>query len=165
MKVNVVKPDSVPSTSRGRFTIFLAGSIEMGAAENWQDKFADRLKNQQLDFEVTLFNPRRDNWDSSWTQNKNDKNFSDQVWWELNHLDWCDSIVMYFDPNTKSPVSLLELGLYAKTRKLIVICPDGFWRKGNVEIVCDKEDIPLYNSMNEAFESVINLIRIGKIKR
>ena len=43
---------------------------------------------------------------------------------------------MYFDPNTKSPVSLLELGLYAHTGKLRVCCPDGFWRKGNVDVIC-----------------------------
>lgn len=40
MRINVVKPDSVLSTSRG-FTIFLAGSIEMGAAENGDLIFLD----------------------------------------------------------------------------------------------------------------------------
>lgn len=43
-------------------TIFLAGSIEMGKAENWQDKVVRLLK----DKEVIIFNPRRDDWDSSW---------------------------------------------------------------------------------------------------
>jgi hypothetical protein len=27
------------------------------------------------------------------------------------------------------------------SKKLIVICPDGFWRKGNVEVVCSLYDI------------------------
>lgn len=161
MQVNVVKPDSVLSTSRG-FTIFLAGSIEMGAAENWQESFAKKLQNNSLDNTVTLYNPRRDSWDSSWVQKKDNADFSNQVWWELNHLDWCDLILMYFDPNTKSPVSLLELGLYADSKKLIVVCPDGFWRKGNVEIVCDKYGIPCYNSIDESFDLLINSIRKGK---
>jgi hypothetical protein len=30
-------------------------------------------------------------------------------------------IIMYFDPNTKSPISLLELGLNAREQKLVVM--------------------------------------------
>ena len=45
---------------------------------------------------------------------------------------------MYFDPETKSPITLLELGLYARSGKLVVCCPHGFWRRGNVDIVCDR---------------------------
>lgn len=56
---------------------------------------------------------------------------------------------MYLDPNTKSPISLLELGLHANSKKLWVVCPDGFWRKGNVEVVCSLYDIPLFNSLDE----------------
>jgi len=50
---------------------------------------------------------------------------------------------MYFDPNTKSPISLLELGLHANSGKMIVCCPKGFWRKGNVDIVCERYDVPV----------------------
>jgi len=53
------------------------------------------------------------------------------------------------DPATQSPISLLELGLYANSGKLTVICPDGFYRKGNVEVVCALYDIPLFNNINE----------------
>jgi hypothetical protein len=56
---------------------------------------------------------------------------------------------MYFDPNTKSPISLLELGLFASSKKLIVCCPDGFWRKGNVRIVCELYNIPLFNDYDQ----------------
>lgn len=61
---------------------------------------------------------------------------------------------MYFDPNTKSPISLLELGLYATSKKLHVICPEGFWRKGNVDIICKKYDIPLYETINEFINKI-----------
>ena len=40
-----------------------------------------------------------------------------------------DIIIMYFAPHSQSPISLLELGLYAKTDKLMVVCPEGYWRK------------------------------------
>ncbi|HEX2901441.1 MAG TPA: nucleoside 2-deoxyribosyltransferase domain-containing protein, partial [Bacteroidia bacterium] len=51
-------------------------------------------------------------------------------------MERAELIVMYLDPATKSPVSLLELGLHANSGKLVVCCPDGFWRKGNVDITC-----------------------------
>ena len=80
--------------------------------------------------------------------------FYKQVEWELNDLDKSDLIIMYFDPNTKSPISLLELGLYATSKKLHVICPEGFWRKGNVDIICKKYDIPLYETINEFINKI-----------
>lgn len=115
-------------------SIFLAGSIEMDKAENWQNKIITYFD----DDEITFFNPRRDYWDASWKQEISNPKFKEQVSWELDALDQADVIVMYFDPATKSPISLLELGLFANSKKLVVCCPEGFWRKGNVDIVCER---------------------------
>ena len=30
-----------------------------------------------------------------------------------------------------------------------VVCPDGLWRKGNIEIACHKDGIPLYDNLEE----------------
>ena len=136
-------------------TIFLAGSIEMGVAEDWQTKVANRFESNQ----VTLYNPRRDEWDSSWKQEQKESNFNEQVNWEMNNLEDCDIIFMYLDPNTKSPISLLELGLHAGSGKMIVVCPDGFWRKGNVEIVCTRFNIPLFNSLDDGMGALESKIR------
>ena len=125
--------------------IFLAGSIEMGTAEKWQEK----VINDCIDAPVTFLNPRRDDWDSTWNQSFNDSNFNQQVNWELNAMEKSDLIVMYFDPNSKSPITLLELGLHARSGKLIVCCPDGFWRKGNVDIVCEKYGVKMVPSLDE----------------
>lgn len=125
-------------------SIFLAGSIEMGAAENWQDRFAKEFDVIGWD-DVLLLNPRRDDWDASWEQKITNPQFYEQVSWELNALERCDIIALYFDPNTKSPISLLELGLFAH-ETIFICCPEGFWRKGNVEIVCDRYDVPLFES-------------------
>jgi hypothetical protein len=38
-------------------TVFLAGSIEMGKAEMWQDRLAAKVADIE---DVVLFNPRRD---------------------------------------------------------------------------------------------------------
>lgn len=131
-------------------TIFLAGSIDMGNAVNWQDQITDALHDEN----VTLFNPRRDVWDSSWKQDITNTKFREQVNWELDHLDDADIIVIYFDPNGKSPITLLELGLHASSGKCIVACPDGFWRKGNVQIVCNRFDIPLYDDLDQLIQAI-----------
>lgn len=129
-------------------TFFLAGSIEMGKAEPWQD----RIVKEMADRNVTFFNPRRNDWDSSWKQEISNPQFNEQVTWELEALDEADYILMYFDPNTKSPISLLELGLHANSGKMIVCCPEGFWRKGNVDIVCSKYNIKQVETIDEMIE-------------
>lgn len=130
-------------------TIFLMGSIEMGAAENWQEKITPKL----LNCGYNVLNPRRDDWDSSWKQSINNPEFYKQVNWEISGLNRASAVLVYFDPNTKSPITLLELGylLGDKGRRgVIVVCPDGFWRKGNVEIVCERGNFLLLDSLDDA---------------
>jgi len=42
-------------------------------------------------------------------------------------------IAMFFNPNTISPISLLELGEHAKNRKLVVCYLKGYYRWANVQ--------------------------------
>jgi hypothetical protein len=143
----VIKP---PMPIINGFSVFLAGSIEMGKAKNWQTVIEKEL----ADIPVIIYNPRRDNWDSSWIQSIDNPQFREQVEWELSAMEQSTYILMYFDPNTKSPVSLLELGLFALAKKLIVCCPNGFWRKGNVDIVCRRYDIKQVDSINGLVDNV-----------
>lgn len=133
-------------------TVFLAGSIEMGTAVDWQKNVAEQLRDVEP---LTILSPRRDGWDSSWAQSIGCPPFREQVEWELDALDACDFILMYFAPGTKSPISLLELGLYAGSGKLIVCCPPSFWRRGNVEIVCYRYGITCVESLEEAVAEVL----------
>ena len=126
--------------------VFLAGSIEMGQAEQWQEQFVNAMSDLS---DLVIFNPRRDDWDSSWRQRADDPQFFEQVNWELDMLDAADIVVMYLAPGTRSPVSLLELGLCARSGKLLVCCPAGFWRRGNVEVVCLRHQIPLYDTLED----------------
>lgn len=144
-------PQNIALRDRFKKSVFLAGSIEMGLAENWQELIGNWL----IENDYNVFNPRRSDWDSSWTQSYENPNFSQQVKWELNALEKSDIIIMYLDPSTKSPISLLELGLYASSKKLLVVCPDGFYRKGNVEVVCSLYDIPLFNTIDELKKSYL----------
>jgi len=133
-------------------SIFLAGSIEMGKAEEWQKKIITSVQDKPYIF----FNPRRDDWDSSWEQVKTDPQFRGQVEWELEALEVADYIVMYLDPNTISPVSLIEFGLHAKERKLIMICPDGYFKKGNIDITCEFYKVKQVESIDEFIEMLNN---------
>jgi hypothetical protein len=136
------KPPNIIKLDKDKTTIFLAGSIEMGTAEKWQDIVTSKLSTN-----YNIINPRRDDWDSSWTQDYDNPQFYQQVSWELNGLELADEILFYFDPNTRSPITLLELGLFARSGKCSVICPKGFWRKGNVDIVCNRYNVRIYDNL------------------
>lgn len=128
-------------------TLFTAGTIDMGNSEDWQSKVCEGLNDS-----YTVFNPRRDDWDSSWKQEIGNRQFRAQVEWELEALERCELIIMVFLKDSESPISLLELGLHAKDDKMIVFCPDGFYRKGNVDVVCKKFNIPQFDDIDELVE-------------
>lgn len=137
----------------GHFSIFLGGSIENGKAELWQDKLSSVLI--ETFNNVVIFNPRRENWDASLSNTIENPIFEEQVSWEYEHLEKSDYILLYFQPGTLSPISLMELGLFAGKSKLIVCCPDGFWRKGNVDFICKKFNIPTINN----YMDVLNYLK------
>lgn len=134
-------------------SIFLAGSIEMGLAENWQERVVGALG--ALD--ILVLNPRRAHWDASWEQSIDNPQFREQVEWELDALHAADMVAMYFVPETKSPITLLELGLHAASvpEKLIVCCPKGFWRKGNVDVVCKRYGVRQAESLEALISETI----------
>lgn len=134
-------------------TIFLAGSIEMGVAEQWQERVVAMLAGTPW----TVLNPRRDDWDNSWKQNMQDERFVEQVQWELQGIESCEKVIVYFDPTTKAPITLLELGIISQTKEpknVYVICPEGFYRKGNVDVLCDRYRIKQYKTLEEATEKI-----------
>ena len=154
----VKAPDHVLWCSDPGIKIFLAGSIEMGTAELWHDKVVKALTNIQ----GVIYNPRRDDWDSSWEQKKTNPQFNEQVTWELNQIKKSDIVFFYFDPNTKSPITLLELGLVLSTKKMvIVVCPEGFYRKGNVDITCEMFRAPVYGSFDEGLKQLKNILKLN----
>jgi Nucleoside 2-deoxyribosyltransferase like len=141
----ILKPPAALEIPSGARSLFLAGSIAMGAAEPWQGAVERAL----ADTSVTILNPRRDAWDASWEQSVDNPLFREQVEWELEAQERADLILMYFDPQTLAPITLLELGLFAQSGRLIVCCPEGFWRRGNVDLVCRRYAIPQAEGLAE----------------
>jgi len=93
---------------------------------------------------------------SSWTQSIEDDNFREQVEWELNALEKADKIVVYIDPKTKSPITLMEIGLHAHSNKMCVCCPEGFYRKGNIDVVCNKYNIPMVDDVDGLVKFILD---------
>ena len=126
--------------------IFLAGTIDMGNSRDWQTELHDRFS--KMNGRYILFNPRQEHWDAS-----RPGEMDYQVRWELDHLEEADIIIMYILGTSKSPISLLEMGLHAKGDKMYVICEEDFYRYDNVRITCEYYGVPLYNDLESFLDS------------
>lgn len=71
------------------------------------------------------------------------------------HHELAHKVLMYLQPGTMSPISLMELGLVAGNgRQTVVVCPDGFWRKGNVDVICARNGCPVFQTLDEAIAEI-----------
>lgn len=156
-------PDKDPDLESNVKTlkIFLAGSIEQGRAKEWQKDLIDDLRQFEKsllpDFDITiiLFNPRRKEWDASLPQSAMNDVLRTQIIWELDHLESADVICLYLDPDSKSPISLLEMGLHMQSGKMLVCCPEGFYRKANIDITCDHYGVKVHH----LYEDFLNALK------
>lgn len=158
-RARIVKPNShsqeVPA---GMPTVFLAGSIDNGAAEPWQPRVEAAL----TDLDVVVFNPRRDDWDPAWRQDVSDAGFAHQVNWELDRIASSDVLLFYFSPAGPAPITLMEIGTLTHRTdfRAVVCCPPGYWRRGNVQVLCSRIGIPVLDSLDEAVERVRTELRL-----
>jgi len=83
-----------------------------------------------------------------------------QINWELDAIERSDLMAFYFAPGTKSPISLLELGLIARRKQAIVCCPHGFWRKTNVDVICHRFDIQQVHSLEDLVDEIKEKVRL-----
>ncbi|KAF5701267.1 hypothetical protein FGLOB1_10328 [Fusarium globosum] len=106
-------------------SIFLAGITTSTGEPDWREVLTNDLMNHQ----VTIMNPDRPDWDSTWKEDFSDKRWEEQVWWELDMQEAADIIVFMFHPSTDAPISLMELGLAvkSKSKRIIVATPNQRW--------------------------------------
>ena len=148
----ILPPTAISSSD---VSVFLAGTIDMGNSVDWQQKFIDKANTEEALGNVNVFNPRRASWDHSWAQTIENAQFSEQVNWELDAMESADVILLFIGGNSKSPISMMELGLFADSGKLMVCCEEGFWRKGSVDIVCKRRGIDQYDTFDELSAAII----------
>ena len=145
---NVIHPhEPEPSRLSGWSTVFLAGTIDNGNSEDWQQTVAAKLAGR--DRRYLLYNPRQEDWHP-----EREGEMDYQVNWELEHMEKADHILMVFLDGSQSPITLLELGLHARSGKLLVVCTPGFYRYDNVRITCARYGVPVYGSIDEALEAL-----------
>jgi hypothetical protein len=138
--------------------VFLGGSIDMGAARDWQSEVIQRA----YDFEnrdITFYNPRRNGVFSGEQSIHNDA-FATQVNWEMDRIQKCDIFLMFITAESKAPISLGEfyfaLGNFLDTdipvadkTRIVVGVEPGFWRRGNIEVMCDRFSVPLLDNLDD----------------
>lgn len=149
-------------------SVFLAGTIDMGNSNDWQHDIGEAIS--KLFPNVVVFNPRRDNWDSSWEQSIENPVFLEQVAWELDHLKQANLALFHFEERSLSPITLMELGNRLETSKFrpeqhnLVYCPKLFWRKGNVDIICDRYEVEVFTEQHKFQEAALQHLAKQKNK-
>jgi len=151
----VEAPNRLESYDDLGITFFLAGTIDNGESLDWQKEISDYSN----EIGVNVFNPRRNNWD----KDAGSKEIVRQIDWELEHMEKADYIIMNILGNSKSPISLLELGLHARDGKLIVFCPKSFYRYDNVRVTCETYGVKLYSI--EDYKNNIDEIKLLMLEK
>jgi len=133
--------------------VFLSGTIHYNSSTDWRGYLSSALSH----LPITILNPHRSDWDSSWKEDINFLPFKEQVNWELGGMEAADVLAVYFGTNTEAPITLMELGLAAreKGKKCVVACVEGYKRKGNVQVVCDRYGIEVIKDEEELAQAVL----------
>lgn len=144
-------------TPRGVKSVFLAGTTSKVDPGDWRETLSTSLS----DLPVTIYSPYRPDWDSSWREDIDFAPYREQVEWELDKLDKSDTVVIYFHPATQAPISLLELGLCARVpEKALVVCPEGYWKRGNVQIVCEKYGVEMVDNVDALRDAIVERLSV-----
>lgn len=156
--INIIR--SPEKVSFNKKTVFLAGSIDNGASTYWYDSIKEQLDTLPINYDIDLLNPRREKWDATLSSISKEESFVQQVSWELNALEKCDLVIFNILGESLSPISLLEFGLMTGKRpnSVIMLCHDNFWRKGNVDVVCNRYNIQQVSTINELCEQIVNYL-------
>lgn len=136
----ITSEQKLPEKNSQKKYIFLAGSIDNRAFSNWRKETIKKLETK-----INIFDPTNMKHDSL-----NDSEMESHIIWELDALAIADKILLNFLPDSKSPISLVELGLYAASNKLIVVCPKEFYQSRYVYTLCKKYNTPIFDTINKA---------------
>jgi len=77
----------------------------------------------------------------------------------LEALEQADVICFFFDVRTMSPVSLLELGRWMDSDKIVVCCGEKYWKSGNVHIMCERYGVTCVETFEELVPEVEKILK------
>ncbi|KAI1269516.1 hypothetical protein F5Y18DRAFT_437388 [Xylariaceae sp. FL1019] len=151
MPAQVINAPSQDTVSHKK-CVFLAGATTPDGDGDWRETLSASL----AEYAITIFNPYRADWDSTWREDINFGPYREQVEWELEKQLAADLVVVYFGSETLAPISLLEFGLSAQVPgKVIAIAPEGYKMRGNVQIVCRKFNIRFLDNIDKLHEIIL----------
>ncbi|SPQ23406.1 0c29729e-8d01-478e-a183-2af85560979f [Thermothielavioides terrestris] len=132
-------------------SVFLAGTTSSTSGPDWRQTLTDAISL----LPVTVFNPLRPDWDSTWREDPEFEPFREQVQWELDMQEKADVVVVYFGPGTDAPISLLELGLCARAGKGVVACHKEYRKRGNVLMVCQRFGLDVVDNVDDLASTLV----------
>lgn len=146
--------DEIPHHAK---SIFLAGSVPTSnQADDTTTDWRNQLSAALADLPITIYNPYRANWDDSWREDIYFVPFRQQLEWELDMQEKADLVLVYFHPDTQAPISLLEFGIWVRAPgKTVVVCPQGYWKRGYVQTVCKRFDVEMLDNLDGLKDAVV----------
>lgn len=71
-----------------------------------------------------------------------------------NSFDWQKDIEYSLDNLNQNGIKTSK----EINKQIIVIAPDKFWRKGNIEVVCNRMNVPVYSDYKDGLNALIKAI-------
>jgi hypothetical protein len=163
MAIEVLTPPSYRFADVDNISVFLAGAIDMGSAVDWQSQVIDEAADYFDNTNITFYNPRRPG-KFTGEQTIDNPKFAEQVNWELERIDRCDIFFLHLPADSKAPISLMELGYYLgrihenparfSGQRCVISVEEGYYRRGNIEVILNREGMTLYPDLTDALRSL-----------
>ena len=127
--------------------IFLAGSVCGGNAPRWQDSIFNYIEKSWLDTDITVYNPRREDFT---TEMENE-----QAAWTMSMISSADFILLHLVGDTGSPISTFELGLFVNDPRLYFSVDESYSRKEVIEYHYNYFGFrQIHNTPNESIDAM-----------
>jgi hypothetical protein len=144
--------------------LFLAGGITN--CEDWQTRMIDLLACQSVCNDLTVYNPRRQDFDIS-----NPKASEEQICWEFAKLRDADIVSFWFAPGSVNPIVFYELGMWGNSRggrPMCVGCDPAFTRTQDVVIQTQlaRPELRVRSTIEDLCDQVVAAVfRLGNARR
>ncbi|CAM1372061.1 nucleoside 2-deoxyribosyltransferase domain-containing protein [Tenacibaculum xiamenense] len=132
----------LPLQANSKKLVFLAGSMCIDKEDDWRKNVIKNFANV-FDF----IDPTNENHNLL-----NDSQMEHHINWELEGLELSDIILMNLLPESKSPISMVELGLYARSNKLIICCPENFYQYRYIKTLAKKYNVALFTELEKGIQ-------------